>query len=99
MECLSCGDCCLRMSPLSEPNEPCENVVKVNENTYLCKTYKNRPEQCKKYEFPMKYCHIGMEKLKITLPHVLQRRLDDIWETKNKFKNMEVSHNGIGAVC
>lgn len=81
MECLACGDCCLRMSPLSSP-EPCKHIEQVDD-IYLCKIYENRPEQCKNHSTPHKYCPIGVDKLKLITATMVHRRLDDVWELIN----------------
>jgi len=66
MDCLHCGDCCLRMSPISAP-EPCPHLIKDG-NFCFCKIYRNRPDQCKKHDFPYRFCPIGMDILKLSYP-------------------------------
>lgn len=78
MRCLHCGDCCLRMSPISAP-EPCPNIVVIG-TFYLCGSYSTRPEECVNHSFPSSNCPIGLEKLGINEPEVMRRRVDQGWE-------------------
>jgi len=82
MYCLYCGDCCLRMSPISHP-EPCPNIIK-NDTFYFCKDYKNRPDECKNHQFPSRFCPIGMEKLNLDTPDKTRKRIDDGWSLIEK---------------
>ena len=71
MDCLHCGDCCLRMSPISAP-EPCPHLVKDND-FYFCKIYKSRPDQCKAHDFPSRFCPIGMDTQKLSYPEDVEK--------------------------
>ena len=66
MDCLHCGDCCKRMSPLSAP-EPCPNIIEDGDFCF-CVNYNTRPEQCKNHKFPMRFCPIGLSILKLEYP-------------------------------
>lgn len=64
MYCLHCGDCCLRMSPISNP-EPCPHLI-IEKNNYdrpyhFCRIYENRPKECENHSFPMRFCPIGLD--------------------------------------
>ena len=58
--CLHCGDCCLRMSPISNP---CPHILKKRD-FFFCKQYTIRPTQCKNHNFDSRFCPIGLDKLK-----------------------------------
>ena len=75
MYCLHCGDCCLRMSPISQPN-PCPNLI-VNGDFYFCGIYKNRPQECRSHEFYSRFCPIGLNVLKPNSIEDIKRRIDD----------------------
>jgi len=77
MNCLHCGDCCLRMSPLSAP-DPCPNVVTLG-SYYLCGDYENRPEECVNHTFHATHCPVGLTKLDIVSPDKLRERIDNGW--------------------
>lgn len=66
MYCLHCGDCCLRMSPISAP-EPCPEIIKDG-TFFFCKKYKARPKECENHKHPFRFCAIGLEKLGLTYP-------------------------------
>lgn len=83
MECVSCGDCCLRMSPISAP-EPCPHLQLFEENIYLCRIYKDRPIECQKHGFVHRFCPIGIEKLKLTSALQVSRRIDIVYEITKK---------------
>ena len=72
MECLHCGDCCLRLSPLGNP---CPKIVQKG-TFYFCSIYPNRPMECVLYKHPMKVCPIGMDKLGITTTEEVRVRLE-----------------------
>jgi len=78
MDCLHCGDCCLRMSPISSPL-PCPHIIK-NDTFYFCKIYKNRPNDCKTHEFPYRFCPIGLDILKLKSLDEIRNRIDDGYE-------------------
>ena len=75
MDCLYCGDCCLRMSPKSQPL-PCHDIIQKG-TFYFCGCYLERPDECKNHEFPMRFCPIGMEKLNIHDLNGLRQRIDE----------------------
>lgn len=76
MYCLHCGDCCLRMSPISNP---CPHLIIEKSNYdrsyHFCKIYKNRPEECENHSFPMRFCPIGMSIFKFEDPTTTQAHL------------------------
>ena len=74
MNCLHCGDCCLRMSPLSYP-DPCPKLVQVG-TFYFCGDYEHRPEACRRHENPGRHCPVGVTKLGITEPGQVAIRID-----------------------
>ena len=74
MHCLHCGDCCLRMSPLSAP-EPCPHIWHV-EDFYFCDRYQRRPDECSAHTFHSRFCPIGQDKLGISDPDIIRQRLD-----------------------
>lgn len=78
MYCLSCGDCCRRMSPLSAP-DPCPHLEQIGD-IYLCAIYERRPEVCANHRFPAHICPIGTDVLKITDIEQVRRRVDAAWE-------------------
>lgn len=63
MDCLHCGDCCLRMSPI----RPCPHLIK-DDDFYFCRIYRDRPDQCEAHDFPYRFCPIGMDILKLSYP-------------------------------
>lgn len=85
MTCLHCGDCCLRMSPLSQ--KACPLLIK-DENFYFCKSYKTRPMQCKNHSFPCRFCPIGISKLNLTESWHVAQRIDAGYEKINDHSNI-----------
>lgn len=81
MNCLHCGDCCLRMCPIADD---CPHLIE-DDTFYFCGDYENRPEQCKNHKFDSRHCPIGMDKLKIGSIEQLQQRLENGY---NKIKNL-----------
>ena len=81
MNCLYCGDCCLRMSPLAIGRCP---LLQIDGSFFFCSDYANRPQQCRDHTFPYRDCPIGLEKLNISTPEMLSRRIDDGWEKIQK---------------
>ena len=81
MYCLYCGDCCKRMSPISQP-EPCPHLIE--QDTFVfCGIYDGRPIECQKHEYPSRFCPIGMSVLGFTYPKDVDRirdRIDVGWE-------------------
>ncbi len=63
MNCLHCGDCCRRMSPISQPR-PCPHIVEIGDFIF-CGIYESRPQQCRDHDFPSSKCPIGCDVLKI----------------------------------
>jgi len=76
MECLHCGDCCLRMSPISNP---CPYIV-LKDNYMFCANYENRPQQCRDHRFDSSICPIGINTLKIRSPQEIADRIDGGWK-------------------
>lgn len=82
MECLHCGDCCKRMSPISSP-DPCpymERVTLGGEEFFFCRIYDNRPAACANHQFPSRFCPVGIDVLRITEAGEVARRIDRGWE-------------------
>ena len=81
MECLACGDCCKRMSPLSpEPadgwtTEPCP-LLEMHGDIAHCARYQERPGECAAHGFPARVCPIGLSVLGLSMevPEEVQRR-------------------------
>jgi len=78
MNCLHCGDCCLRMSPLSAP-DPCPNIVREG-TFYFCGDYEHRPEECVNHTFHAIHCPVGLTVLDISSPDKVRERIDNGWE-------------------
>jgi len=77
MECLHCGDCCLRFSPFGNP---CPNLIQDG-SFFFCSIYSSRPEQCRKHRFNgFRFCPIGLEKLGLSTPIEVSIRIDAGWE-------------------
>lgn len=78
-ECLYCGDCCKRFSPLAPfAGEPCPHLVEIGDMC-LCSVYERRPDECKKHDFPFRFCPIGMDILGLRDPIKIGRRIDAIY--------------------
>jgi len=75
MNCLHCGDCCLRMSPLTN-GSPCPKL-KLNGTFYFCSVYENRPYQCYKHKFDSRFCPIGMDVLGLSDPQAAYARIEE----------------------
>lgn len=86
MYCLHCGDCCLRMSPLSAPYA-CEHIKQVDD-FYFCGIYGKRPEQCENHTFHSQFCPIGIGKLKLDDIDAIRKRIDDGYEITEEMKWM-----------
>jgi len=78
MECLYCGDCCLRMSPKSAP-KPCPDLIHIGD-FWFCGCYETRPNECRNHSFPHRYCPIGFEKTGCQNPQDVAHRIDAGWE-------------------
>ena len=76
MDCLHCGDCCLRISPISTSYGPCPYLIKDG-TFYFCKVYDRRPSECRSHKFDFRFCPIGIEKLGISEPTEIAIRIDD----------------------
>jgi len=74
MYCLHCGDCCLRMSPISSP-APCPNIIRVKD-FFFCKVYENRPKECVSHQFDNRFCPVGLSKLGLNDPDSVRLRID-----------------------
>jgi len=88
MYCLHCGDCCLRMSPLSAP-EPCPYVIR-KDDFYFCGCYKNRPKECSSHHYPARFCPVGMSVTgldKVTDARVVAQRIDTGYELIKEVEN------------
>jgi hypothetical protein len=73
MNCLHCGDCCKRMSPLGSP---CPKLIQHGD-IYLCEDYQNRPEQCVNHKFDTNFCPIGYDLLKQPDIETIRQRISD----------------------
>ena len=93
MYCLYCGDCCKRMSPLSNPN-PCPHIVTVD-NFYFCGIYPNRSKECIAHEYPARFCPIGIDVMKINRhdTEALRNRIDNGWELIKHMTNKTGGNN------
>ncbi len=85
MYCLSCGDCCLRMSPITGDGTPCPELVQIGD-IYLCGIYANRPEECRNHTFPYRFCPIGLDKTNLDNSTSIAMRIDTVFELS---KNIE----------
>ena len=72
MECLYCGDCCLRMSPF---NGKCHHI-KQKGDFYFCGCYNKRPQECIDHRFDSKYCPVGVTKLNLDFIESIHQRID-----------------------
>jgi hypothetical protein len=66
MECLRCGHCCERYSPLSaDPeNEPCRHLSYTGRvRIAVCGVYRDRPQQCRDHTYLSSVCPIGRDVL------------------------------------
>ena len=84
MECLHCGDCCERMSPVSAP-EPCPFLARDGDFVF-CDIYDNRHVDCVAHRHPYKFCPIGVDKLGLKDSQEIARRIDEGW---NKIKRAQ----------
>ena len=89
MQCFSCGDCCLRMSPITGNGEPCPHLIK-QDTYYFCGIYNNRPVECQNHKFPARFCPIGIDKLQLNSRDKISQRIDDSWE---KLKQLSEADN------
>ncbi len=78
MICLSCGDCCQKMSPLSEG--PCPYLIEHPNRVILCSVYGRRPQACKDHKYPQKWCPVGIAVLGITDSSSLAAREHYLWD-------------------
>lgn len=92
MECLHCGDCCLRMSPkmpsdIDGNNKRCTDLIE-KEGYFFCSNYKNRPQQCANHDFPSRFCPIGLTKLGINVRDLdsIRYRIDHGYELSKNLK-------------
>ena len=80
MNCLHCGDCCRRFSPLTQDERvPCPQIVE-DEGFVFCGIYERRPEQCVNHDFPgHRHCPIGIDVLGIQSTDEIRERIDGGW--------------------
>lgn len=76
MNCLHCGDCCVRFSPISEG--PCPWLVRIDTFVF-CKEYERRPERCRSHKFPFRHCPIGIDILGLESALAISLRIDEGW--------------------
>jgi len=77
MYCLHCGDCCRRLSPLSDG--PCPHIREEGDFVF-CGIYDRRPTQCANHDYPFRFCLIGVRDLKLTSADQVRQRIDQGWE-------------------
>ena len=81
MDCLHCGDCCKRMSPISAP-EPCPHIREDGDFVF-CSNYERRIEECINHTFHgARFCPIGLDVLGLEYPRdteLIRERLDTGW--------------------
>ena len=80
MYCLYCGDCCKRMSPISNP-EPCPHMF-ADGTFCFCSRYSNRPKECREHEYQSRFCPIGLSILRLGQDADttrIHKRIDDGW--------------------
>ena len=78
MDCLHCGWCCRKLSPLSAPH-PCPHIIEKEEDGQVfvfCGIYRKRPDQCVAHDFPTRVCPIGANSLDLPTPEHLRKRID-----------------------
>lgn len=76
MNCLHCGDCCNRFSPLTnDEHRPCPKV-KQDGTFFFCGDYENRPERCYKHKFDCRFCPVGMDTLGLKDPQAAYMRIE-----------------------
>ena len=80
MYCLYCGDCCKRMSPISQP-EPCPYLIE-KDSFCFCSVYDHRPKECANHDFPARFCPVGVDVLKLDVhsTDVMRLRIDTGWQ-------------------
>lgn len=83
MDCLHCGDCCNRMSPLTE--EECPYIVKDG-TFFFCSVYMKRPKECQSHEFHARFCPVGLSVLGLNDINKIRIRIDDGFEKTEKMK-------------
>jgi len=91
MNCLHCGDCCLRMFPLNGGR--CPHVVE-DRSFVFCGIYDRRPEECRKHGYDARFCPVGMNVLGFDNPQAVALRIDEGWEKIKKMNNKGVQ-NGL----
>jgi len=82
MECLSCGDCCARMSPFGE--NPCPHLTKSND-IFTCDIYELRPDACIQHSFPSRFCPVGVSVLGIETREAITARIDLINDNRRDY--------------
>ena len=77
MYCFYCGDCCRRLSPLSDG--PCPHLQEVD-GFVLCAIYDQRPKRCADHKYPFRFCPIGIQEVGIGSTDQARQRIDQGWE-------------------
>lgn len=86
MDCLHCGDCCKRFSPISDG--PCSYIVE--QGTFVfCSVYDYKPDRCTRHDFPESRCPIGIWVLGINSLDELRQRIDDGWDMAKALKTTQ----------
>ena len=78
MECLACGDCCRRMSPVSGEDVPCPFLT-TDGTICSCAAYERRPAQCANHDFPSRFCPVGVSVLGLDDATRVAQRIDEVW--------------------
>jgi hypothetical protein len=74
MDCLHCGDCCLRMSPINHGR--CPFILEIKDYVF-CSIHYNKPIECKNHIFDNhRFCPIGINKLKPKNVDAVRERID-----------------------
>lgn len=77
MDCLHCGDCCLRMSPIT--GSKCPHLIKIDKY-YFCSIYKNRPRECANHDFSSRFCPVGMSQFNLKDIDSIRMHIDTAWK-------------------
>ncbi len=77
MQCLYCGDCCMRFNPFYEG--ACDYLIQEG-NFFFCSVYVNRPKECHVHGYDFKYCPIGIDKLQLNSFTEISLRIDEGWK-------------------
>ena len=94
MYCLHCGDCCKRMSPISNP-DPCP-YLREDGTFVFCDRYESRPEECIRHTFHgARFCPIGLDVLGLSYPEDTEKIRIRIDEGHAKINNTDMLGNDL----